>query len=73
MLTDTQTNSSVVDYAYPCMMAERALKNLHNAMLERNYEQALEQALVAITETKLTLNAIRHEKEKQVQTQGRSA
>ena len=73
MLTDTQTNFSVVDYAYPCMMAERALKNLHNAMLERNYEQALEQALVAITETKLTLNAIRHEKEKQVQTQGRSA
>ena len=73
MLTDTQTNSSVVDYAHPCMMAERALKNLHNAMLERNYEQALEQALVAITETKLTLNAIRHEKEKQVQTQGRSA
>ena len=73
MLTDTQMNSSVVDYAHPCMMAERALKNLHNAMLERNYEQALEQALVAITETKLTLNAIRHEKEKQVQTQGRSA
>ena len=63
----------MIDYAHPTMMAEKALKKLHDAMLERNYEQALEQALVAITETKLTLNAIRHEKEKQVQTQGRSA
>ena len=62
-----QTNSSLVDYAHPCMMAERALKNLHNAMLERDYDTALEQALIAITETRLTYNAIRHEKEKQVQ------
>lgn len=62
-----QTNSSLVDYAHPCMMAEQALKKLHNAMLERDYDTAMEQALVAITEARLTLNAIRHEKEKQVQ------
>ena len=67
MLKNMQTNISPVDYAYPCMMAEAALKKLHDAMLDRDYDTALEQALIAITETRLTLNAIRHEKEKQVQ------
>lgn len=68
MLTATQTSTSLVDYAYPCMMAEQALKKLHHAMLKCDYDTAMEQALVAITETRLTLTAIRHEKEKQVQT-----
>ena len=67
MLTDTQINSSVVDYAYPCMMAEKALKEAHIHMLNREYDEAIEQALVALAETKLMINAIRHEKEKQVQ------
>jgi hypothetical protein len=54
----------VVDYAAPCMKAERALKDLHDAMLERKYDQAIEAALQALVETKLTLNAIKHEQEK---------
>lgn len=57
--------TAIVDYAYPCMMAEKALKNLHDAMLRRDYEVALECALVAMTEARLTYNAIRHEKEAQ--------
>ena len=54
----------LVDYAWPCMMAERALKELHEAMLSRNYDAALEQALIAMAEAKLTYHAIRHEMEK---------
>ena len=54
----------VVDYAAPCMKAERALKDLHDAMLERKYDRAIEAALQALVETKLTLNAIKHEQEK---------
>ena len=54
----------LVDYAAPCLKAERALKDLHDAMLERKYEQAIEAALQALVETKLTLNAIKHEQEK---------
>jgi hypothetical protein len=54
----------VVDYAAPCMKAERALKDLHEAMLERKYDEAIEAALQALVETKLTLNAIKHEQEK---------
>ena len=67
MLKNMQTNISLVDYAHPCMMAETALKKLHHAMLDGDYDTALEQALIAITETRLTFQAIRHEKEKQVQ------
>jgi hypothetical protein len=54
----------LIDYAAPCLKAERALKDLHEAMLMRDYEQAIHFALQALVETKLTLNAIKHEQEK---------
>ncbi len=57
----------IKDYAYPCMMAENALKEVHIHMLNREYDEAIEEGLKAIAETKLMINAIRHEKEKQVQ------
>lgn len=53
----------VVDYAYPCMMAEKALKELHQAMLRGDVDAALEHALTAMAEAKLTYNAIRATKE----------
>lgn len=55
--------SEIVDYAYPCMMAEKALKDLHEAMLRRQYDEAIEHAMKALVEVKMTLNAVRHEKE----------
>jgi hypothetical protein len=59
MKSNTKTDI-VVDYASPCMKAERALKDLHKAMLEQDYARAIEFALHALAETKLTLNAIKH-------------
>lgn len=56
---------AIVDYAYPCMMAEKALKELHQAMLQNDMDTALEHALVAMAEAKLTYNAIRDMKEAQ--------
>ena len=47
----------------PCMLVERAMKDLHNAMLARDYDTALAHAKVAIVEAKMTYNAILHEKE----------
>jgi hypothetical protein len=38
----------IADYAYPTMMAEKALKALHDAALEKNWNEALQQALVTI-------------------------
>lgn len=55
--------SNLIDYAYPCMMAEKALKDLHEAMLMKQYDAAIEHAMKALVEMKMTLNAIRHEKE----------
>lgn len=51
-------NEEVIDYAYPCMMAERALKELHLAMLADNHEAAIEAAHKALVEVKMTLNSI---------------
>jgi hypothetical protein len=44
------------------MMAENALKEAHKHMLNRDYDEAIEQALDAIVETRLMINAIRHMK-----------
>lgn len=53
----------MIDYAYPMMMTEKAIKEAHNHMLENEYDAAVEQMLVAITEAKMTLNSIKHMKE----------
>lgn len=55
----------MIDYARPCMMAETALKNAHNAMLEKDYDEAIGEALVAIAETKLMINSIKDMKERE--------
>lgn len=47
-----------VDYAAYCIKAERALKNLHDAVLLKKYDLAKEEAKKAIVESKLTYNAI---------------
>lgn len=60
-------SEALIDYAAPCMKAERALKNLHDAMLDHKYEEALKWAMEAMVETKLTYNAIKHEQETQRQ------
>lgn len=48
----------MIDYAYPTMMAEKALKDLHDAMLERRYEDAKAAALTCIAEVKIARHAI---------------
>ncbi|NBS71553.1 hypothetical protein EBT31_21975 [bacterium] len=55
MSTAPQT---IVDYAHPTMMAENALKRLHDAMLLKKYDEAIEAGLVAIAETRRKLNEL---------------
>jgi len=50
--------TAIVDYAFPAMMAEKALKEAHLFMLAHMYDEAAEQTLNALAETKLMLNAI---------------
>ena len=54
----------MIDYAHPTMMAEKALKDLHNAMLDGKYAEAVEFGMTALVETKLAINAIKHTMEK---------
>lgn len=52
------------DYAYPTMMAERSLKDLHNYMLDNRLDDALIAGLNAIADIRMALAAIRDEKER---------
>jgi hypothetical protein len=55
--------NTLIDYASPCMAAEKALRDLHNAVLERKYDEAMKLALEAAAEARLTYHAIAHMKE----------
>ena len=47
-MNTVQDVTSFVDYAYPTMMAEKALKTLHEAALDKNWYEARQQALETI-------------------------
>jgi hypothetical protein len=49
--------AEVIDYAKPLMEAERALKNMHDAALHRDYEMAKEFAVQAMTHTRLAMHS----------------
>lgn len=53
----------MIDYAHPAMMAENALKEAHICMLNREYDEAIEEGLKAIAETRLMIQSIKHMKE----------
>ena len=55
---------AVVDYALPCMMAENGLRTVHNAMLQNNFEGAIEAAIQTLADTKLMITAIKDMKDK---------
>ena len=54
----------MIDYAFPTMMAEKALKDLHYAMLRNDYTKALEAAAEALEQTKEAVKAIEHMRKK---------
>lgn len=56
---------NIKDYAYPCMMAEKALKEVHLAMLANQHDKALLHTVETLIETSRMLDAIKHMKEKE--------
>ena len=54
----------LIDYAYPTMMAEKALKDLHNYMLENRYDDALLAGLHAIVDIRMAITSIKDMKER---------
>lgn len=58
-------HETLIDYAMPCMKAEKELKELHEQMLRKNYTFALQHAKNAMAECKLIQNAIKHTMEQE--------
>lgn len=52
-----------IDFAKPYMDAKNALANMHEAMVNRDYDYALQSALDVIADVRIAIAAIRHEKE----------
>jgi len=51
--------NTMIDYAYPCMMAEKALKDAHNAVIEGRLDEAIQRTYTALVETKIMLNSLK--------------
>lgn len=57
--------AEVIDYAKPCMDAEKALKDAHNAVLGHDFDLALAKTMDALVSVRLMQGALRHMKEQQ--------
>jgi len=54
----------IIDYAKPCMDAEKALRDTHYAVLDQNLDLAMTKAMDAIIAARLMYGALRLMKEK---------
>ena len=48
----------IIDYALPCMLAEKELKEAHQLMLQNKYREAIESGVKAIDHIHQMLDAI---------------
>lgn len=54
----------IIDYAKPCMEAEQALKDAHEAVLNGNLDLAMTKTMDAVISARLMYGSLRHMKEK---------
>lgn len=59
----TTVYTDIIDYAMPTMMAEKALKEMHEAALMRRYDKAIELALIAAVHCREAKHAFEKMKE----------
>jgi uncharacterized protein YbjQ (UPF0145 family) len=60
--------AEIIDYAKPCMDAEKALKDAHDAVLDRKFDEAMTKTMDAIINARLMYGALRHMKEQNEKT-----
>jgi len=58
----------IVDYAKPCMDAEKALKDAHDAVLNGKFDEAMTKTMDALVSVRLMYGALRHMKEQNEKT-----
>lgn len=54
----------IVDYAKPCMDAEKALKDAHDAVLDQDLDLAMTKTMDAVISARLMYGSLRDMKEK---------
>lgn len=57
--------AEIIDYARPCMDAEKSLKDAHDAVLDGKFDEAMTKTMDAIISARLMYGALRHMKEQQ--------
>ncbi len=57
-----KSQNTLIDYAYPMMMAEREMKKAHEALLDGRMDEGLERLTQAAVEVRMAINAVRHMK-----------
>jgi len=61
--------AEIVDYARPCMEAEKALKDAHDAVLDGKFDEAMTKTMDALVSVRLMYGALRHMKERNAQNE----
>jgi hypothetical protein len=62
----TTVYTDIIDYAMPTMLAEKALKDLHNAALNKEFDKAVEFALEAAIQCRMASSALRQMKQEEM-------
>jgi len=57
-----KSQNTLIDYAYPMMMAEREMKKAHEALLEGRMDEGLEHLTQAVVEVRLAIHSVKHMK-----------
>ena len=63
---ETTVYTDVIDYAMPTMMAEKALRDLHNAALNKEFDKAIEFALEAAVQCRMANAALRQMQKEEI-------
>ena len=61
--------AEIVDYARPCMEAEKALKDAHDAVLDGKFDEAMTKTMDALVSVRLMYGTLRHMKERDGQNE----
>jgi len=67
-MDQVMATAEIIDYAKPCMDAEKALKDAHDAVLDRKFDEAMTKTMDALVSVRLMYGALRHMKEQNEKT-----
>jgi hypothetical protein len=67
-MEQAMATAEIIDYAKPCMDAEKALKDAHDAVLNGKFDEAMTKTMDALVSVRLMYGALRHMKEQNEKT-----